>query len=189
VEADRVKVSTRGTLPLRKPGRDAALLLDQTACETDGARGDHQAHGHAARREVTLVPPRPPDRRRGSARADRSGGRCAGCRGPQTASTESGTRCPPPEFNTFAAACTSPDYPRRRATEHYVNLPRDVDGLADDSCPLTDGCVVSAINKDVAVLSSPSATEQERLEALKYLGHWATSDCRSMCCSRTTGVT
>ena len=26
--------------------------------------------------------------------------------------------------------------------------------------------------KDLAVLSSPSATEQDRLEALKYLGHW-----------------
>jgi hypothetical protein len=32
--------------------------------------------------------------------------------------------------------------------------------------------VVSAIEKDLAVLSSSSATELERLEALKYLGHW-----------------
>jgi hypothetical protein len=32
--------------------------------------------------------------------------------------------------------------------------------------------VISAIDKDLAVLSSSSASEQKRLEALKYLGHW-----------------
>jgi hypothetical protein len=31
---------------------------------------------------------------------------------------------------------------------------------------------VSAIDKDLAVLTSSTATEQEQLEALKYLGHW-----------------
>jgi S1/P1 Nuclease len=29
-----------------------------------------------------------------------------------------------------------------------------------------------AIGKDLALLSSSTATEQERLESLKYLGHW-----------------
>ena len=77
-----------------------------------------------------------------------------------------------PEFDTFAEACSWPDHPRRRATEHYVNLPRDADGLEEDLCPLADECVVSAIAKDFAVLSSPGATEQERLESLKYLSHW-----------------
>jgi S1/P1 Nuclease len=76
------------------------------------------------------------------------------------------------ESHTFAEACSWPDHPRRRASEHYVNLPRDADGLEEDPCPLATECVVSAITKDLAVLSSPSATEQERLEALKYLGHW-----------------
>jgi hypothetical protein len=76
-----------------------------------------------------------------------------------------------PEFDTFAGSCSWPDRPRRRGPEHYVNLPRDADGFADDPCPLADECVVSAIEKDLAVLWSSSATEQERLEALKYLGH------------------
>ena len=76
------------------------------------------------------------------------------------------------EFDTFADACTWPDYPRRRASEHYVNLPRNADRLDEDPCPLANDCVVSAIETDLAVLSSSSATEQERLEALKYLGHW-----------------
>jgi hypothetical protein len=77
-----------------------------------------------------------------------------------------------PEFDTFAKSCTWPDHPRRRATEHYVNLPRDADGLEEDPCPLATECVVSAIEQDLAVLSSSSATEQQRLEALKFLGHW-----------------
>jgi hypothetical protein len=77
-----------------------------------------------------------------------------------------------PEFRTFAEACRWPDHPRRRVEEHYVNLPRDALGFAEDPCPLADKCVVSAIEEDLAVLSSSSASEQERLEALKYLGHW-----------------
>jgi hypothetical protein len=44
--------------------------------------------------------------------------------------------------------------------------------FAETPCPLATDCVISAIDKDLAVLSSSSATEQERLEALKYLGHW-----------------
>jgi hypothetical protein len=77
-----------------------------------------------------------------------------------------------PEFDTFAESCSWPDRPRRRAVEHYVNLPRDAEGFAKDPCPVADKCVVSAIEKDLAVLSSPGAREQEKLEALKYLGHW-----------------
>ena len=77
-----------------------------------------------------------------------------------------------PEFDTFADACIWPDHPRQRATEHYVNLPRDAEGLEQDPWPLAADCVVSAIEKDLAVLSSSTATEREQLEALKYLGHW-----------------
>jgi hypothetical protein len=77
-----------------------------------------------------------------------------------------------PEFDTFAESCARPDHPRRRATEHYVNLFRHADGLEEDPCPLATECVVSAIEKDLVVLSPSSATEQQRLEALKYLGHW-----------------
>ena len=73
-------------------------------------------------------------------------------------------------FDTFAESW--PDHPPRRATEHYVNLPRDADGLEEDACPLATECVVSAIEQDLAVLSSPGASEQQQLESLKYLGHW-----------------
>ena len=64
-----------------------------------------------------------------------------------------------PEFDTFAESCSWPDHPRRRASEHYVNLPRDAERLEQAHCPLATGCVVSAIETDLAVLSSSSATE------------------------------
>jgi hypothetical protein len=76
------------------------------------------------------------------------------------------------EFTTFRASCNWPDRPRQRASEHFVNLPRDAAGLDDDECPLAYECVVSAIEEDFAVLASSEATDQEKLAALKFLGHW-----------------
>ena len=76
------------------------------------------------------------------------------------------------EFTTFRASCNWADRPRQRASEHFVNLPRDATGLQGDECPLADECVVSAIKEDFAVLASPNATDEEKLAALKFLGHW-----------------
>ena len=77
-----------------------------------------------------------------------------------------------PQARASPDACTWPDHPRKRADEHYVNLPRDAAGIGDDECPLADHCVLTAIDHDLAMLSSPTASDQERLDALKYLGHW-----------------
>jgi S1/P1 Nuclease len=60
----------------------------------------------------------------------------------------------------------------QRASEHFVNLPRDAAGLGDDECPLAEKCIVTAIEADIAVLASPDATDREKLAALKFLGHW-----------------
>ena len=38
------------------------------------------------------------------------------------------------EFTTFRASCNWADRPRQRATEHFVNLPRDATGLDDNEC-------------------------------------------------------
>jgi len=76
------------------------------------------------------------------------------------------------DFDTFAEACSWPDHPRRRASEHYINLPRHADRLEEDPCPLATDCVLTAIEKDLRVLSSSTETEWEQLESLKYLGHW-----------------
>jgi S1/P1 Nuclease len=76
------------------------------------------------------------------------------------------------EFTTFRASCNWADRPRQRASEHFVNLPRDATGLDDDDCPVAEECVVSAIDADFAVLASPNATAEAKLAALKFLGHW-----------------
>jgi hypothetical protein len=77
-----------------------------------------------------------------------------------------------PDFMLFSKACTWPDHPRKRASEHFVNLPRSAAQIGDDPCPLDDICVVTAIDADFAALSQASASEAEKLAALKYLGHW-----------------
>ena len=53
-----------------------------------------------------------------------------------------------------------------------MNLPRDAGGFGAEACPLADRCVVTAVEKDVATLSSLTAGEVPRLMALKFLGHF-----------------
>jgi hypothetical protein len=67
---------------------------------------------------------------------------------------------------------TSADHPRQRQSEHFLNLPRDSDGLHSESCPGASACVVTAIKKDFEVLSSSSASQAQKLASLKFLGHW-----------------
>src|SRR6266511_503721 len=74
------------------------------------------------------------------------------------------------EFARFADACTWPDHPRRRPTEHYVNLPRDSTGIGSDPCSLADKCIVTAIAEDLQGLASVVVSDAEKLA--KYLGHW-----------------
>ncbi len=76
------------------------------------------------------------------------------------------------EFSTFSDSCIYPDHPRRRAEEHFLNLPRDSKGLVSDECPAASKCVLTAILNDFKVLASKSENSADRLIALKYLGHW-----------------
>jgi hypothetical protein len=77
-----------------------------------------------------------------------------------------------PDYASFADACTWPDHPRKRAAEHFLNLPRDSAGLTTEGCGDSSTCVVTAIRKDAATLASKTVTTADRLAALKYLGHW-----------------
>jgi hypothetical protein len=61
------------------------------------------------------------------------------------------------EFDTFSESCVFPDYPRKRASEHFVNLARNSQGLTSDECPQSEKCVLSAILNDSKILSSKSA--------------------------------
>jgi len=76
------------------------------------------------------------------------------------------------EFDFFADSCTWPDHPRKRAPEHFINLKRDATGMPpNDECPTSETCVLSAIEKDSKTLAS-STDDDEKLDALKFLGHW-----------------
>jgi S1/P1 Nuclease len=75
-------------------------------------------------------------------------------------------------FDSFSDSCIWPDHPRQRASEHFVNLPRDSDGLHSETCPGAAACVVTAIKRDFEVLSSSNASQAQKLESLKFLGHW-----------------
>jgi S1/P1 Nuclease len=77
-----------------------------------------------------------------------------------------------PDFSLLSKACTWPDHPRKRASEHFVNLPRAATRLGDQPCPVDAPCVVTAIEADLAALTRAGATDAEKLTALKFLGHW-----------------
>lgn len=81
---------------------------------------------------------------------------------------------PDPPFRRFSNTCTWADHPRKRAPEHYLNLPRTQTRVtaADQSCPLADVCVLTAIAADTAVLKDATASDADKLAALKFLGHW-----------------
>ena len=49
-------------------------------------------------------------------------------------------------------------------------LPGGLD--ASDPCPSSDRCVGTAIAQDASVLVRGNATDEEKLEALMFLGHW-----------------
>lgn len=76
------------------------------------------------------------------------------------------------EFDTFSESCVFPDHPRRRASEHFINLARTSPGLTSDDCPQAEKCVLSAILNDSKILASKSEKNADRLLALKFLGHW-----------------
>ena len=81
---------------------------------------------------------------------------------------------PDPTLRRFATACTWADHPRQRAPEHYLNFPRTQTRVtaADQACPLADVCVLTAIAADTAVLKDATASDADKLAALKFLSHW-----------------
>jgi hypothetical protein len=88
-----------------------------------------------------------------------------------------------PDFRRFSLSCIFPDHPRQHSSEHFVNLERSATQIADDPCPLTDKCVVTAIANDLTILSDTTASDPNRVKALKF---WDTGwgMCTSPCMYR-----
>lgn len=76
-------------------------------------------------------------------------------------------------FDSFRDSCIWPDHPRKRAPDHFINLLRSARGIgAKETCPTASTCTLAAIEKDTAVLSSRTSNDEDKLAALKFLGHW-----------------
>jgi S1/P1 Nuclease len=77
------------------------------------------------------------------------------------------------QYDFFRDACIYPDHPRKRAPDHFINVPRNFSRFtSDNTCPTAERCLLTAIQSDLAVLSSQSANDAKKLESLKFLGHW-----------------
>jgi S1/P1 Nuclease len=74
-------------------------------------------------------------------------------------------------FDSFTDACTWPDHPRKRAEEHFVNVPRSLQTITTTGCHGVPKCLFTAIPADLEVLRT-SHDDAARLASLKYLGHW-----------------
>src|SRR5260370_40592404 len=55
-------------------------------------------------------------------------------------------------FVSFSDSCTWPDHPRQRASEHFLNLPRDSAGLSADSL------AIASRHQGKEVHSTPTTT-------------------------------
>ena len=76
------------------------------------------------------------------------------------------------DFRYFYDSCLWPDDPRQRSGEHYINIPRDATNVNPARpCGPSGKCVVTAIMEEVRDLSLRSS-DRDKLEALKFLGHW-----------------
>jgi hypothetical protein len=77
-----------------------------------------------------------------------------------------------PEYRFFNEACTWPDHPRKRASEHYLNVPRNFTDVHTANCPQASECLYTAIEHEKSVLGDSGSSDSAKLEALKFLGHW-----------------
>ncbi|WGR73053.1 S1/P1 nuclease [Bradyrhizobium sp. ISRA426] len=75
------------------------------------------------------------------------------------------------EYDTFSESCVYPDHPRKRASEHFLNLPCTAHELPPEGCPGAIPCALSAIENDSTVVGA-RGKPADRLIALKFLGHW-----------------
>jgi hypothetical protein len=83
------------------------------------------------------------------------------------------------QVSSFAEACVGADAVRSDPAydwakpHHYVNVPQGAAGLdlARD-CPPERSCVIRAIATHIGTLRHPNASVADKVEALKFLGHF-----------------
>jgi nuclease S1 len=75
-------------------------------------------------------------------------------------------------YPSFTQSCTFPDKPRQRASEHFANYARNVKRITGPGCLGGRPCVIAAIENDLAILRSTTASDEDKSKALKFIGHW-----------------
>ncbi|MHA6287251.1 S1/P1 nuclease [Maricaulis sp. CAU 1757] len=80
------------------------------------------------------------------------------------------------EFENFADTCSWADEVRRTTHRHtypwhFINQDRDDPVIDPEDCA-EDGCITEAIDLHAGILGDTSRSDADRLEALKFLGHW-----------------
>lgn len=82
-------------------------------------------------------------------------------------------RLPDRHYTSFNLGCLEEDaLPRRHAEDHFINVARDVETIDSGACPAGGECILSGINRDLAILKDAARSREDRVFALMALGHW-----------------
>lgn len=76
-------------------------------------------------------------------------------------------------YTAFNIGCLEEDEtPRRHPADHFINLPRSTVAITGNACPAGAACVLSGIERDLAILADRTKPREDRVFALMALGHW-----------------
>lgn len=82
-------------------------------------------------------------------------------------------RMPDRRYTSFNVGCLEEDaLPRRHPEDHFINVDRTVLSIDSAACPRDGDCILSGIDRDLAILRNPARPREERVFALMALGHW-----------------
>lgn len=82
-------------------------------------------------------------------------------------------RLPDRWYTAYNIGCLEEDeMPRRHAEDHFINVARNVPAIESATCPRDGDCILSGIDRDLAILRDPSRPREERVFSLMALGHW-----------------
>ncbi len=76
-------------------------------------------------------------------------------------------------YTSFNLGCLEEDaLPRRHAEDHFINVPRSTTAITSAACPAGAECILSGIQRDLAILKDRTKPREERVFALMAVGHW-----------------
>jgi hypothetical protein len=76
-------------------------------------------------------------------------------------------------YTSFNIGCLEEDErPRRHPQDHFINVDRETKSISTNACPGDGQCILSGIERDIAILKDTAKSNEERVFALMALGHW-----------------